>query len=385
MWDSHKFKTYLEMIGYPNVFDEIIYPGMKQCITGAILIHQDYINTRKNSFELYGADFMLTEDFTPWLIEINSRPALHASTPITSRMCPQVLEDVVKGSTFEIFLQKTNQSVSILPVIIDKAKNSNASTGLFELLYKEKLHQLPPLDPAGLQLHGRPVPQEFFYTPLENPSMTLSPEKLSSDIININSTHNYMKYVSRQMKKTLENLLDIIHKERVRRQKMKSKRSYLTVQKPGKIPLDLEKDSIQYVENINKVNDSIKEIQQILRPRHISDNKLNEIATSIEHHKVSAGKLSVKSSEVELCHVCYSKPDLNKENKKILTPTKINMIKNTSKYFLPQQTDEELIKETAKIEEALIKIKESKSSVSYLMDFLKFLNVWGIKATENIT
>ena len=53
---------------------------------------------RKNSYELYGADFMLTTDLRPWLLEINSSPALGATTSITSRLCSAVLEDVIKVS-----------------------------------------------------------------------------------------------------------------------------------------------------------------------------------------------------------------------------------------------------------------------------------------------
>lgn len=259
-------------------------------------------------------------------------------------------------------------------VIIDKTRNPNATTGSFELLYKEKLYQLPPLDPAGLQLQGKPLTQEFFYTPLNDSSGSLQPEKLSSDIINISSTHTYMKYVSKQMKKTLENLLDIIHKERMRRQKLKTRRSYLTVQS-GKIPIDLEQDSIQYVENINKVNDSIKEIQQILKPNFISDRKLQDLTSSIERDKMSTGKLSNKSSEVQLTEICYSTPNVTK---------KIELNNNDTKYYLPKQTDEQLSKESAKIEEALHKINNNKSSMGYLLDFLKFLNVWGIKAAETM-
>lgn len=70
---------------------------MKECITGAILLNQCNLDQRRNSFELYGADFMLTEDFQPWLIEINSKPALGPTTPVTAKMCPKVLEDLVKG------------------------------------------------------------------------------------------------------------------------------------------------------------------------------------------------------------------------------------------------------------------------------------------------
>lgn len=98
MWDTNQFKLYLSNIGYSQVFNKIIYPGMKECITGAVLLNQCNLDHRKNSFELYGADFMLTEDFQPWLIEINSKPALSPTTPVTAKMCPKVLEDVVKGN-----------------------------------------------------------------------------------------------------------------------------------------------------------------------------------------------------------------------------------------------------------------------------------------------
>lgn len=105
MWDRKQFEEYLENVGFPDVFEKKIYPGMKQNIIAAILLNQDFITPRRNCFELYGADFMLTEDFQPWLIEINSRPALYASTPVTTRMCREVLEDVVKG-----LFRKTKQN-----------------------------------------------------------------------------------------------------------------------------------------------------------------------------------------------------------------------------------------------------------------------------------
>lgn len=86
-------------IGFPNVYNDVVYPGMKEGIIAAVLLHKRTLDRRKNSFELFGADFILTEDFKPWLLEINSNPALHASTPITARMCPQVLEDIIKGNS----------------------------------------------------------------------------------------------------------------------------------------------------------------------------------------------------------------------------------------------------------------------------------------------
>ena len=40
---------------------------------------------------------MLTEDYRPWLIEINSSPSMESSTAITSRLCSSVMEDTMKG------------------------------------------------------------------------------------------------------------------------------------------------------------------------------------------------------------------------------------------------------------------------------------------------
>ena len=106
MWDCHTFQTYLRSIGKPRVWFERIYPGMQQAIVGSMLASQENMDRRINTFELFGADFMISEDFSPWLIEINSSPDLGASTSVTARLCPQCLEDVVKGREKYIFKKK---------------------------------------------------------------------------------------------------------------------------------------------------------------------------------------------------------------------------------------------------------------------------------------
>ncbi|XP_072937307.1 tubulin glycylase 3A-like isoform X2 [Epargyreus clarus] len=136
MWDCHTFKAYLRQIGKYELWDTKIYPGMKQCLIGAMLACQESMDKRQNSFELYGADFMLTEDFTPWLIEINSSPDLAPTTSVTARLCPQCLEDVIK-------------------VVLDRRYNPEADTGTFELAYRQVIPKAPAYLGLSLCINGK--------------------------------------------------------------------------------------------------------------------------------------------------------------------------------------------------------------------------------------
>ncbi|KAL1490565.1 hypothetical protein ABEB36_013236 [Hypothenemus hampei] len=138
MWDCHTFKAYLKQIGCLEKWNQVIFPGMKQSIVCAMLASQDTMDRRPNTFEVYGADFMLTENFTPWLLEINCSPDLSFSTSVTSRLCPQCMEDIIK-------------------VVVDRKKDPNADTGLFEMIYKQNYPKTPPYLGMNLSVRGRKI------------------------------------------------------------------------------------------------------------------------------------------------------------------------------------------------------------------------------------
>ncbi|XP_063617982.1 tubulin glycylase 3B-like [Cydia splendana] len=143
MWDSDTFKLYLQKYGKEKVWDNIIYPGMKKAIRSIVLGCQDSLVPCKNRFELYGCDFMLDKEYKPWLIEINSCPDLHPTTPVTAKICPAAIRDIIK-------------------VVIDYANDPKSSTGKFECIYRQP-HTILRYSGGDLIVRGYSLPSSYFY------------------------------------------------------------------------------------------------------------------------------------------------------------------------------------------------------------------------------
>ncbi|KAH8244354.1 hypothetical protein KR026_007485 [Drosophila bipectinata] len=141
MWDCYSFQAYLRQIGKHNMWLERIFPGMRKAIVGCMLASQENMDRRPNTFELFGADFMICENFYPWLIEINSSPDLGATTSVTARMCPQCLEDVVK-------------------VVIDRRTDPKADMGNFDLAYRQVVPPTPAYMGLNLYVKGKQMIQK---------------------------------------------------------------------------------------------------------------------------------------------------------------------------------------------------------------------------------
>ncbi|KAF4522297.1 hypothetical protein B566_EDAN011005 [Ephemera danica] len=95
--------------------------NMWDCYTFQTYLRFDWLDSQRNCFELYGADFLLSEgDFRPWLLEVNCSPCMAPST-----------------------------------MVVDRRDDREASTGMFELVYRQNSPPAPPYQGVALGVKGR--------------------------------------------------------------------------------------------------------------------------------------------------------------------------------------------------------------------------------------
>ena len=51
---------------------------------------------KDNTFELFGLDFMIDEDFKVYLIEVNTNPCLEHSSSLLVRLIPNMIENMIR-------------------------------------------------------------------------------------------------------------------------------------------------------------------------------------------------------------------------------------------------------------------------------------------------
>jgi tubulin monoglycylase TTLL3/8 len=78
MWSIDQFKDFLIKEKGSDLWTNKVYPSLKKIVKHSLVAVGNL--GRSNSFEILGYDFMIDEDMNPWLLEINSSPAMDYST-----------------------------------------------------------------------------------------------------------------------------------------------------------------------------------------------------------------------------------------------------------------------------------------------------------------
>ncbi|KAM6325276.1 tubulin tyrosine ligase 3-like [Podargus strigoides] len=167
IWSCQQLQAYLAQVGRADAWHQVMVPGMKAAVLGALRSAQDLVVSRKGSFELYGADFVFGEDCQPWLLEINTSPTMAPSSVVTGRLCARVQKDTLR-------------------VVIDRRNDPTCSTGAFELIYKEAAVPMPRYTGLKLMVKGCSLRKTWLAqhrscskAPTTAPSTSQSPELLS--------------------------------------------------------------------------------------------------------------------------------------------------------------------------------------------------------------
>lgn len=97
-WSRADFEEYLmEEFKQPGLFDEQILAKLHENMIGIVLSALDEIELRSNKFCLFGLDFLISDDFKVYLLEVNNHPGLNDATEVTAPIFKEVMEDLVKG------------------------------------------------------------------------------------------------------------------------------------------------------------------------------------------------------------------------------------------------------------------------------------------------
>ena len=97
MLDFNDFSSYMRFrTGDEDYIRDRLHPKLKDIVRNSLSCASDTVDHRKNSWELYGFDFMIDDSLEPWLIEINSSPACDYSTQVTEVYVQKALVEVLK-------------------------------------------------------------------------------------------------------------------------------------------------------------------------------------------------------------------------------------------------------------------------------------------------
>jgi len=78
--------------------DDFFLPRIKDIIIDTFLSAKRTLThgIKPNTFELFGFDFLIDEDFRVWLLEVNTNPYLGTPNDYLRKLVPEMLSDMLK-------------------------------------------------------------------------------------------------------------------------------------------------------------------------------------------------------------------------------------------------------------------------------------------------
>uniref|UniRef100_A0A336L726 CSON005252 protein n=1 Tax=Culicoides sonorensis TaxID=179676 RepID=A0A336L726_CULSO len=129
MWSIHTLIDHFEKMGRPDVYDKKIYPTIKEVLRMISKVAVQNIELKVGRFELLGCDWLITDDYSTYLLEINRCPSLFYYTPVSEYVIGKIFEDLIK-------------------VVVDFNDDRKASTGGFECIFKMDMPDSPKAQAA---------------------------------------------------------------------------------------------------------------------------------------------------------------------------------------------------------------------------------------------
>lgn len=88
-----------------------LFPAMERLVTDSFRSVYNKIDPKRlqNSFEIFGYDFMIDDNFKVYLIEANTNPNLEICSPLLARIIPELLDN-----SFRIALDPIYQPTPVL-------------------------------------------------------------------------------------------------------------------------------------------------------------------------------------------------------------------------------------------------------------------------------
>ena len=99
------FKLFLQSENIPLMkYDELIN-DMKYLIKISMnSVGKKFLkNNNVLCFEVFGYDFIIDNEYNPWLLEINNNPGLSISSPVIEKLIPRMMDDAFRLTIDKIF------------------------------------------------------------------------------------------------------------------------------------------------------------------------------------------------------------------------------------------------------------------------------------------